>query len=83
MGAAPGGAGNRTTGVTPASAKLTLWASGYTASAVGVPGHLRAQAQGVARSVSDKHPARVRVNGRTCVVGLKCLHTRYNSMAIE
>jgi hypothetical protein len=56
MGAAPGDAGNRITRVTPASAKPLLAASGYTASAVEVPGHLRAQARGVARSVSDKRP---------------------------
>jgi hypothetical protein len=83
MGAVPGDAGNRITRVTPASAKLTLWASGYAPSGAEVPGHLRAQARGVARSVSDKHPARVRVNGRTCVVGLKCLHTWYNGLIDE
>jgi hypothetical protein len=74
MGAAPGGAGNRTTGVATASAKPTLWASGHTASAVEVPGHQGTQVLRVTRSVPYKRPARVRANGRTCVVGQMPAH---------
>jgi hypothetical protein len=54
MGATPGDAGNRITRVTPTSAKTLLASSVHIASAIESPGHLRAQAQGVARSVSDK-----------------------------
>jgi hypothetical protein len=43
-----------------------------------VPGHQGTQVLRVARSVSYKHPGRVRRDWRTCEVGLKCLHTPYN-----
>jgi nitrate/nitrite-specific signal transduction histidine kinase len=64
MGTAPGDAGNRITRVATASAMLLMAASVHIASAIESPGHLRAQAQRVARSVPYKHPARVRANGR-------------------
>jgi hypothetical protein len=83
MGAAPGDAGNRITRVATASVRPVLRASVHIASAIESPGHLRAQARGVTRSVPYKRPARVRANGRTCVVGLRCLHTWYNITASE
>jgi hypothetical protein len=83
MGATPGDAGNRITRVATASAKPFLKASVHIASAIESPGHQGTQVLRVARSVPYKRPWQGASEWKNCVVGLKCLHTWYNSMTIE